>query len=95
MISQDALFNLHEIVQDILRFVEDQQNPDLLCICGLLEIVEEPDRILVLEQHNFSVGRLLFLLKMTHPFLAKASSFIFIIHQHKLYSGIVYEESLL
>ena len=49
-ISQDALYNLHEIAYDIPGFIwKITTFPDLVCICGLQEIVDELDRVLVLD----------------------------------------------
>lgn len=49
-ISQDALYNLHEIAYDIPGFIwKISTFPDLACICGLQEIVDELDRVLVLD----------------------------------------------
>lgn len=48
-ISRDALFNLHEIAYDIPGFVwKINTYPDLVCTCGLQEVVEEADKILML-----------------------------------------------
>ena len=49
-ISQDALYNLHEIAYDIPGFIwKISTFPDLVCICGLQEIVDELNRVLVLD----------------------------------------------
>ena len=49
-ISQDALYNLHEIAYDIPGFVwKITTFPDLTCICGLQELLEEFDRVLSLD----------------------------------------------
>ena len=49
-ISQDALYNLHEIAYDIPGFIwKINTFPDLVCVCGLQEIVNELDRVLVLD----------------------------------------------
>ena len=49
-ISQDALYNLHEIAYDIPGFIwKITTFPDLVCICGLQEILDEVDRVLVLD----------------------------------------------
>ena len=46
-ISQDALYNLHEIAYGIPSFIwKIRTFPDLMCVCGLLEIV---DRVHVLD----------------------------------------------
>lgn len=49
-ISRDALFNIHEIAYDIPGFVWKVTTfPDLICICGLQEILEEVDRVITLD----------------------------------------------
>ena len=49
-LSQDALYNLHEIAYDIPGFVwKITSFPDLICICGLQEILDELDKVLVLD----------------------------------------------
>ena len=50
-ISQDTLYNLHEIAYDIPKITT---YPDLLCICGLKEMLSEFDRVLLLE-FNFQL----------------------------------------
>jgi len=45
-ISHDALYNLHDIAYDIPGFVwKITTFPDLLCIVGIQEILEEADRV--------------------------------------------------
>ena len=52
-ISQDALYNLHEIAYDIPGFVwRITSFPDLVCIIGLQEVLNEMDRVLLLETNN-------------------------------------------
>ena len=49
-LSQDSLFNLHEIAYDLPQFVWFIQTyPDLLCICGIQEILDQLDRILLID----------------------------------------------
>lgn len=49
-LSQDALYNLHEIAYDIPGFVwKITSYPDLICVCGLQEILNELDRVLLLD----------------------------------------------
>ena len=49
-ISQDTLYNLHEIAYDLPGFIwKITTYPDLLCICGLQEVVDEVDKVLVLD----------------------------------------------
>ena len=49
-LSQDALYNIHEIAYDNPGFVwKITTFPDLICICGLQEILDELDRVLVLH----------------------------------------------
>jgi len=51
-ISHDTLFNMHEIAYDIPGFVwRITTFPDLLCICGLKEVLSEFDRVLLLKSH--------------------------------------------
>ncbi len=56
-ISRDALYNLHDIAYDIPGFFTWKITtfPDLVCICGLQEILEEADNVLTLK----SSGQLL------------------------------------
>jgi len=52
-ISQDALFNLHEIAYDIPGFVwKINTYPDLVCVCGLQEVVQDVDRVLMLDSSS-------------------------------------------
>ena len=52
-ISQDALFNLHEIAYDVPGFVwKIITYPDLVCICGLQEVLEDADKILMLQHDS-------------------------------------------
>ena len=49
-LSQDALYNLHEIAYDLPGFVwKIVTFPDLICVCGLQEILDELDRVLLLD----------------------------------------------
>ena len=49
-ISHDALYNLHEIAYDMAGFIwKINTFPDLLCICGLQEIISECDKVLLLN----------------------------------------------
>ena len=49
-ISQDALYNLHELAYDLPDFVWSIQTyPDLVSVCGQKEILDQLDRLLVLE----------------------------------------------
>ena len=49
-ISQDSMFNLHEIAYDLPQFVWFIQTyPDLLCACGIEEILDQLDRILLID----------------------------------------------
>ena len=49
-ISHDALYNLHEIAYDIAGFIwKINTFPDLICICGLQEIINECDKVLLLD----------------------------------------------
>lgn len=52
-ISQDALYNLHEIAYDIPGFLwRITSFPNLVCIIGLQEVLNEMDRVLLLETNN-------------------------------------------
>ena len=54
-ISQDTLYNLHEISYDIPGFIwKINTFPDLVCICGLKEILTELDKVLLLDS-NFQL----------------------------------------
>ena len=49
-ISNDSLFNVHELVIDLPEFVyKIETYPDLLCICAHVEICEEFDCVLTFE----------------------------------------------
>ena len=49
-ISHDALYNLHELAYDVPGFVwKISTYPDLVCIIGLQEILEEADKSLLLQ----------------------------------------------
>ena len=52
-ISRDALFNIHEIAYDNPGFIwKITTYPDLLCIIGMQEILEEVDRVLSLKDNH-------------------------------------------
>ena len=65
-ISHDSLYNLHELAFDLPDFIRSIRIfPDSVCICGLKEILEEFDKVLVLTttsppvtilRYNISVG---------------------------------------
>ena len=49
-ISHDSLYNLHEIALDMPEFVyKIKTYPDMLCICGHKAILDELDRVLLLQ----------------------------------------------
>lgn len=49
-LSQDALYNIHEIAYDNPGFVwKITTFPDLVCVCGLQELLDELDRVLLLD----------------------------------------------
>ena len=49
-ISQDALYNLHEIAYDLPEFVwVIQTYPDLVCVCGMKEVLDQLDRLLLIN----------------------------------------------
>ena len=49
-ISRDSLYNLHEIAYDLTNFVwKIVTFPDLVCICGLDEIAEDANKLLMLS----------------------------------------------
>ena len=49
-ISRDALYNKHELAYDIPGFIRKITTyPDLVCICGLQEILEEANKVLQLN----------------------------------------------
>ena len=49
-ISQDALYNLHEIAYDLPEFVwVIQTYPDLICVCGMKEVFDQLDRLLLIN----------------------------------------------
>ena len=50
-VSRDALCNLHEFAYDVTNFIwKIETHPDLICIFGLQDIMEEMDRILQLKK---------------------------------------------
>ena len=52
-ISQDSLYNLHEISYDLPQFVWFIQTfPDLICVCGIKEILDQFDRVLLVDSVN-------------------------------------------
>ena len=52
-ISQDSMYNLHEISYDLPQFVWLIQTfPDLVCVCGIKEILDQLDRVLLIESAN-------------------------------------------
>ena len=52
-ISHDTLYNIHEIAYDLPDFVwKITTFPDLLCICGLKELLTEFDRVLNVESRR-------------------------------------------
>ena len=49
-ISKDDLYNLHEIAYDIPGFIwKITTYPDLICVCGLHEILEELEKVVALK----------------------------------------------
>ena len=49
-ISHDTLYNIHEIAYDTPGFIwKITTFPDLLCICGLKEILDEFNRVLLID----------------------------------------------
>ena len=51
-ISKDELYNLHEIAYDTPGFVQKIMFPDLVCVCGLTEIIDEADKVLTLQNNG-------------------------------------------
>ena len=50
-ISSDELYNLHELAYDIPGFVHKINTfPDLTCVCGLKELLDEADKVLMLNE---------------------------------------------
>ena len=49
-ISHDSLYNIHELAIDLPEFVHKiETHPELLCICGHNDVLEEFDRVLTLD----------------------------------------------
>ena len=49
-LTHDALYNLHELAIDMSNFVHlIHTHPDLVCVCGKKELLDELDRILLIE----------------------------------------------
>ena len=47
------MYSIHELVIDLLEFVHKiETHPDLLCICGHGELMEEYDRVLTLDSNS-------------------------------------------
>ena len=94
-ISRDALYNMHELAYDIPGFIRKMTTyPDLVCICGLQEILEEANKVLQLKSPSqllsydttfklgdFSVSPLLF----KHMLFKEAPCIpaMFLIHERK------------
>lgn len=52
-ISKDELYNLHEIAYDTPGYVHKISTfPDLVCVCGLQEILDEADKVLMLQEEG-------------------------------------------
>lgn len=52
-ISHDALYNMYELTIDMPNFIHTiRTHPDLVCICGHSAILEEFDRVLLLDSHQ-------------------------------------------
>ena len=52
-ISQDTLFNLHELAYDISGYVwRITTYPDLVCVFGMQEVLEGLDRVLLLKSES-------------------------------------------
>jgi len=52
-ISQDAPYCMHELAYNISGFIwKITTFPDLVCICGLQKLLEELDRVLLLDPHS-------------------------------------------
>ena len=50
-IFNDELYNLHELAYDIPGFIQKIVTfPDLTCVCGLPEMLEEADKVLILDE---------------------------------------------
>ena len=49
-LTHDSLYNLHEIAVDMPEFVHTiVTHPDLVCVCGNKELLQEFDRVLLLQ----------------------------------------------
>ena len=52
-LSHDALYNLHELATDMPDFVHViRTHPDLVCICAHKALLEELDRVLLVESSS-------------------------------------------
>ena len=52
-ISHDSLYSIHELAIDLPEFVHKiETHPDLLCVCGHNEVMEEFDRVLTLNSES-------------------------------------------
>ena len=52
-ISHDLLYSIHELAIDLPEFVHKiETHPNLLCICGHDELMEEIDRVLTLDSDS-------------------------------------------
>ena len=52
-ISQDTLYNLHEVAYDVSGFVwKITTYPNFICIFGIQELLDELDKVLLLESDN-------------------------------------------
>ena len=53
IISKDERYNLHEIAYDTPCYVHKISHfPDLVCVCGLQEIIDEADKVLMLQEEG-------------------------------------------
>ena len=96
-ISQDALYNLHELAIDMPRFIHlIKTHPELVCVCGETAMLEELDRVLLLDSPShqllsydttFQLGDFyISVLSFRHTLFSKPPVIpaAFLIHERKL-----------
>ena len=95
-LTHDCLYNLHEIAADVPDFVHVIiTHPDLICVCGSKELLEEFDRVLLLESPvpkllsydtTFQLGNFYLSTLAFRPTLGPVLPVAFLIHERKVSS---------
>ena len=98
-ISHDALYNLHELAVDMPSFIHSIKTyPDMVCICGEKSMLNELDRVLLLDSPScqllsydttFQLGDFyISVLSFRHTLFTKSPVMpaAFLIHERKLHT---------